>query len=110
MTRHHLDGKATAKDVKEILQQTTDGVENVKFVNDNVKAVDDKVQTMADGGKSIYQVVAVISEFRHLDGKATAKDVKAILQQTTDGVENVKLVNDNVRVVDDKVQMIANGG
>ena len=45
----HLDGMATAKEVKLILQQTVDGVENVKLVNDNVKAVDDRVKTIADG-------------------------------------------------------------
>ena len=39
----------TAKDVNIILQQTVDGVENVKLVNDNVKAVDDRVKTIADG-------------------------------------------------------------
>ena len=47
---HHLDGMTIAKDVKIILQQTTDGVENVKLVNDGVKAVDDRVKAMADGG------------------------------------------------------------
>ena len=47
---HHLDGMATAKNVTIILQQTTDGVENVKLVNDGVKAVDDRVKAMADGG------------------------------------------------------------
>ena len=40
---------AAAKDVKIILQQTMDGVENVKLVNDNVKVVDDRVKTIADG-------------------------------------------------------------
>ena len=44
---------ATAKDVKTILQETTDGVENVKLVNDNVKAVDDRVKSMADGGQRL---------------------------------------------------------
>ena len=45
---------ATAKDVKIILQQTMDGVENVKLVNDNVKAVDEMVKTMADGGPRLF--------------------------------------------------------
>ena len=45
---------ATAKDVKTILQQTTDGVENVKLVNVNVKAVDEMVKTMADGGQHLF--------------------------------------------------------
>ena len=40
---------ATAKDMKIILRQTTDGVDNVKLVNDNVRAVDDRVKTMVDG-------------------------------------------------------------
>ena len=44
---------ATAKDVKIILQQTMDGVENAKTIHDNVKAVDDKVQIMADGGQHL---------------------------------------------------------
>ena len=44
---------ATAKDVKIILQQTVDGVENVKLVNDSVKAVDDRVKTIADGGQRL---------------------------------------------------------
>ncbi|KAI9436655.1 hypothetical protein H4582DRAFT_2129896 [Lactarius indigo] len=41
-------------------------------VNDDVKAVDDKVQTIAE------------------DGKATAAEVKLILQQTADDVDGVK--------------------
>ena len=45
---------ATAKDVKIILQQTMDGVENVKLVNDNVKAVDEMVKAMADGGQRLF--------------------------------------------------------
>ena len=45
---------AAAKDVKAILQQTTDGVENVNLVNDNIKAVDDRVQTMADGQHHLF--------------------------------------------------------
>ena len=45
---------ATAKDVKIILQQTMDRVENAKIIHDNVKAVDDKVQTMADGRQHLF--------------------------------------------------------
>ena len=45
---------ATAKEVKVILQQTIDGVENVKLVNDNVKAVDDRVKTIADGRQRLF--------------------------------------------------------
>ena len=45
---------ATAKDVKTILQQTMDGVDNVKLVNDSVKAVDEMVKTMADGGQRLF--------------------------------------------------------
>jgi hypothetical protein len=40
--------------VKAILQQTIDGAENVKLVNDNVKAVDDRVKTIADGGQRLF--------------------------------------------------------
>ena len=45
---------ATTKDVKIILQQTMDGVENVKLVNDNVKVVDDRVKTIADGERRLF--------------------------------------------------------
>ena len=45
---------ATAKDVKIILQETIDGVEKVKLVNDSVKAVDDMVKTMADGEYRLF--------------------------------------------------------
>ena len=41
---------------------------------------------------------------------ATAKDVKIILQKTIDGVENAKIMHDNVKAVDDKVQIMADGG
>ncbi|KAH9069606.1 hypothetical protein EDB83DRAFT_440420, partial [Lactarius deliciosus] len=57
---HKIDNKVTGVD------------EKVQVVNVNVKAVDDKVQTMAD------------------DGKATATEVKLILRQTADQVDNVK--------------------
>ncbi|KAH9018916.1 hypothetical protein EDB85DRAFT_2154161 [Lactarius pseudohatsudake] len=64
---HKIDIKVTGID---------DGVrgvdETVQVVNNNVKAVDDKVQTIAD------------------DGKATATEVKLILRQTADKVDNVK--------------------
>jgi hypothetical protein len=40
--------------VKAILQQTIDGVENVKLVNDNVNVVDVRVQTIADGGQRLF--------------------------------------------------------
>ena len=45
---------ATAKEVKLILEQTTDGVGNVKLVNENVKAVDERVKTMADGKQRLF--------------------------------------------------------
>ena len=45
---------ATAKEVKLILEQTTDGVETVKLVNENVKAVDERVKIMADGKQSLF--------------------------------------------------------
>ena len=44
----------TAKDVKIIIQQATDGVENGKLLKYNVNAVDDKVQIMADGGQHLF--------------------------------------------------------
>ena len=45
---------ATAKEVKLILEQATDGAENVKLVNENVKAVDERVKTMADGKQRLF--------------------------------------------------------
>jgi hypothetical protein len=32
----------------------------------------------------------VISDFRHPDGKMAAKEVKVVLRQTADGVDDVK--------------------
>ncbi|KAH9041033.1 hypothetical protein EDB85DRAFT_2140200 [Lactarius pseudohatsudake] len=64
---HSIDNKVTGID---------DGVRGVdvkvQVVNDNVKAVGDKVQRIAD------------------DGKATATEVRSILRQTADDVDNVK--------------------
>ena len=45
---------ATAKDVKTILQETIDGVENVKLISDNVKAVDDRVKTITGGERRLF--------------------------------------------------------
>ncbi|KAH9008648.1 hypothetical protein EDB84DRAFT_1571881 [Lactarius hengduanensis] len=73
---HKIDNKVTGID---------DGVRGVdvkvQVVNDNVKAVGDKVQRIAD------------------DGKATATEVRSILRQTADDVDNVKRnqLRDNLR-------------
>ena len=74
-----------------ILQQTTDGVENVKLVNDNVKAVDDRVKTMANGGQRLFSESAASSLIATTpDCKVTAQDVKAALQEAADEVVNTK--------------------
>jgi hypothetical protein len=51
----------TAKEVALILQQTIDGVENVKLVNDNVKVVDGRMQTIADGRQRLFSESAASS-------------------------------------------------
>ena len=82
---------ATAKDVKTILQETIYGVENVKLVNDNVKAVDDRVKSMADGVQRLFSESPASSLDDHYpDRKETAKELTVILQQTADGVDDVK--------------------
>jgi hypothetical protein len=40
---------------------------------------------------------------------ATAIEVKLVLQKTIDGVENMKVVNDNVLAVDDRMRGMADG-
>jgi hypothetical protein len=70
------------------LLRITHNIDNrVMEVDDNVKAVDDKVQTMADGRERLLAGRSVISDFHHPDGKAAAKEVKSIVQQTADGVD-----------------------
>ena len=60
-SHHTIAGNATAKDVKVILRQTMDGVENVKLVNDNVKVVDDRVQIIADSLHHLFRDSAASS-------------------------------------------------
>ena len=81
---------AAAKDVKIILQQTMDGVENVKLVNDNVKVVDDRVKTIADGEQRPISESAAISYHHYPDCKVAATEVKVALQEATDEVVNMK--------------------
>ena len=87
---HHIDGMAAAKDVKMILQQTMDGVENVKLVNDNVKVVDDRVKTIADGEQRPISESAAISYHHYPDCKVAATEVKVALQEAADEVFNMK--------------------
>ena len=109
---HIIDNNVT--EANESVKRGDENVLVVKsgaqIVNDNIKAIDDNMQTMADGGQSVSCTIWVISDSHHaIDGMATAKDVKIIFRQTMDGVQNVKLVNDNGKVVDDRVQIMADG-
>ena len=95
---HNIDKNVTDAwtDVYESVRRVDEKVVAVKrgvqIVSDNVKAIDDKVQTIANGKQHLFNElsVSVSFDFQHLDGIVTAKEVKLILQQTTDGVENVK--------------------
>ena len=64
----------------------------VQLVNDNVNVVGDKVQTMAEGTQSLFinSLASSAAFFHHIDGKATATEVKLVLQQAADDVDKVK--------------------
>ncbi|KAH9069542.1 hypothetical protein EDB83DRAFT_2674271 [Lactarius deliciosus] len=67
------------------LVNVTDKIDNkVAGIDDGVRGVDVKVQVVNDNFK------ARRLQFYHLDGKATATEVKSTLRQTADDVDNVK--------------------
>ncbi|KAH9019914.1 hypothetical protein EDB83DRAFT_2528063 [Lactarius deliciosus] len=67
------------------LVNVTDKIDNkVAGIDDGVKGVDVKVQVVNDNVK------ARRLQFYHLDGKATATEVKSTLRQTADDVDNLK--------------------
>jgi stringent starvation protein B len=51
-----------------------------------------------------------MSDFGHLVGMSTARDVNAVLELANDGIEHLKLVNDSVLAVDDRVRGLVDGG
>jgi stringent starvation protein B len=51
-----------------------------------------------------------MSDFGHLVGMSTARDVNAVLELANDGIEHLKLVNDSVLAVDNRVRGLVDGG
>jgi hypothetical protein len=58
-------------------------------IGEDVKAVDEKLQTIAESGQSLISKSPAFN-FYHLDGEVIATEVKLVLQQTADNVDNVK--------------------
>ena len=90
---HNIDNKVTGVD--EVVRRVDENVlvvkSEVELVNDNVKAVDDKVQTMADGRQRLFSESSASSlTFIVQMARRPAKEVKSIVQQTADGVDDVK--------------------
>ena len=87
---HNIDNNVmrVEEDVRRVDENVLVVKSGIELVKDNVQAVDDKVQTMADGTQP--RVIGVISDFYHPDGKAAADEVKVVVQQTADEVDDVK--------------------
>ena len=68
--------------------------DRVAGIDDRVKAVDDKVAAVIDGAHYIFNRPRKVSDSMRLDGK----EVKAVMQQTATGVDQVKRLSSLNRI------------